>query len=44
MVNFVAPTARDGSLIEPNLEKVSKNNFSIMFLTKIGLHKKNLAF
>ena len=27
-------------MIEPNLERVSKNDFNTMFLTKIGSHKK----
>ena len=37
-MHFVAPTAPDGRLIEPNLEKVSKTNFNTMFLTKVGSH------
>ena len=40
-VDFVAPTACDGWLIEPNLERVSKNDFNTMFLTKIDSHKKH---
>ena len=42
MVNFVAPTAHDKTMIEQNLEVACKNAFNTMFLAKFGAHSKNI--